>query len=98
MNDAYYAIEAVITLLSLRDAAATRRSDGRRVRHYVLSRETEQAVDIKKKYLKGSLTGAEVVKWCYTWIGSHEFSEDEVDYLKRNRYLGWLREKCTKEG
>ena len=98
MDDAYYAIETIVTLCSLRDAVATKGKDGRRVRHYVLSKETEQAVNIKRQYVNGAITGAEVVRWCYRWIDAHECTDEEIEYLGRNRYLGWLKEKCTIRG
>lgn len=99
MDNSYYAIETIVTLLSLRDAIATKQSNGgRRVRHYALSKETEQAVDMKKRYLAGEISGADVVEWCYRWIDSHEYTDEEMDYLKKNQYLEWLKGKCTKGG
>lgn len=95
MDKNLYGIETIITLLSLRDSRTTKRR-GIRVRHYVLSRDTEEAVDVKKRYLNGGMSKEEYDAWCLHWIDNHDITEEELRYLERSQYLRWLRDYCTK--
>lgn len=91
MNRSMYAIEILVTLLSRRDMMEYRNSG----RCYILSPETEKAVDIKKKYVSGRISGDECVAWCQKWVDDHDITDAEWKYLNNNGYLGWIRETCT---
>jgi len=85
-----YRIEIIITLLSYWDMKAVSRN-GRRVKQYKLSKETEEAIAIKQAYLKGGMSKDEYEDWCYKWIEAHDISQEDWSYLKRNNYLDWLK-------
>ena len=96
MDSGIWGIEAIITVLSLRDRKASIVGN-RRVRHYTLSKETEQAVDVKRSYVNGVISTGECKRWVYDWLEHHEFSREEWEYLDRSTYLNWLKSLCTKE-